>query len=383
MIVRTKWFSLLLSAFIAITIMGTHTVLAANSVTLYTPLTKISVSPGESVDYPVDVINNSDEIQNVDLSVSGIPRGWNFSLKSGGWIISQISILPHEKKSFSLKVEVPYQVNKGNYKFKVLAGELGSLPLVINISEKGTYETEFATDQPNMVGHSSSTFYYRAKLNNRTTELQLYALMADVPRGWNITFKSNGKQVNSVELQPNTIQEITIDINPPSQIEAGKYKIPVSAVTNSTSAKIDLEVVITGTYSMELTTPTGLLSSNITAGEEKKIELVVRNTGSSKLSDIELNALSPAKWSVQFNPKKINSIQPGSETQVYASIKADKNAIPGDYLTNMEARTPEVTTKASLRIAVKTPMLWGWVGVLIILGALGGVYYLFRKYGRR
>jgi uncharacterized membrane protein len=379
---RKKWFSLLLSAFIGITIMGTHTVLAANSVTLYTPYTKIAVSPGESVDYPVDVINNSDEIQNVDLSVSGIPRSWNFSLKSGGWVISQISILPHEKKSFSLKVEVPYQVNKGNYKFKVLAGDLGSLPLSINISEKGTYETEFTTDQPNMVGHSSSTFYYRAKLNNRTAELQLYALMADAPRGWNITFKSNGKRVNSVEIQANSIQEINIDINPPSQIEAGKYKIPVSAVTNSTSAKIDLEVVITGTYSMELTTPTGLLSSNITAGEEKKIELVVRNTGSSQLSDIELNALSPAKWSVQFNPKKINNLQPGSETQVYATIKADKNAIPGDYLTNMEARTPEVTTKASLRIAVKTPMLWGWVGVLIILGALGGVYYLFRKYGR-
>jgi uncharacterized membrane protein len=32
---------------------------------------------------------------------------------------------------------------------------------------------------------------------------------------------------------------------------------------------------------------------------------------------------------------------------------------------------------------VKTPMLWGWVGVLIIFIALGSVYYLFRKFGRR
>jgi uncharacterized membrane protein len=28
-------------------------------------------------------------------------------------------------------------------------------------------------------------------------------------------------------------------------------------------------------------------------------------------------------------------------------------------------------------------MLWGWIGVLIIIFALGIVYFLFRKYGRR
>ena len=49
----------------------------------------------------------------------------------------------------------------------------------------------------------------------------------------------------------------------------------------------------------------------------------------------------------------------------------------------MMARTPEVDADAQFRIAVKTPMIWGWVGVLIILATIGVVYYLFRKYGRR
>jgi uncharacterized membrane protein len=378
-----KWFRLLLSAFIGIIIMGTHTILAANSVTLYTPYTKISVSPGESIDYTIDAINNSDELQTVDVSISGIPKAWNYTLKSGGWIISQLSILPHDKKSLSLKVEVPFQVNKGNYRFKVLAGESGSLPLVINVSEKGTYETEFTSDQPNMEGHSGSTFSFRTKLNNQTADLQLYALIADIQRGWNVSFKTVGKQVSSVEIDANSNKEINIDINPPAQIEAGKYKIPITASTSNTSARLELEVVITGTYAMELTTPTGLLSTSVTAGEEKKLELVVRNTGSSPLNEIQLSSSTPSNWSVQFNPKKIDKLQPGSETQVYTTIKADKKAIPGDYITNMEARTPEVTSKVAFRIAVKTPMLWGWVGILIILAALGSIYYLFRKYGRR
>ena len=33
---------------------------------LYTPYTKISVPPGESISYSIDVINNSDEVKNAD-----------------------------------------------------------------------------------------------------------------------------------------------------------------------------------------------------------------------------------------------------------------------------------------------------------------------------
>ena len=66
-----------------------------------------------------------------------------------------------------------------------------------------------------------------------------------------------------------------------------------------------------------------------------------------------------------------------------ATIQVDKEAITGDYVTNLTAKTPEVSSRASFRISVKTPMLWGWIGIVIILAAAGTVYYLFRKYGRR
>ena len=52
-------------------------------------------------------------------------------------------------------------------------------------------------------------------------------------------------------------------------------------------------------------------------------------------------------------------------------------------IRDRDAKTPEVTADAQFRISVKTPLFWGWVGVLVILAAVGGVYCLFRKYGRR
>mgnify|MGYP000697405535 CR=1 FL=1 len=52
-------------------------------------------------------------------------------------------------------------------------------------------------------------------------------------------------------------------------------------------------------------------------------------------------------------------------------------------VTKITARAPEADTTTDFRISVKTPMITGWIGVVVILAALGAVYYLFRKYGRR
>jgi uncharacterized membrane protein len=383
MSVRTKLLSLFLSVFL-----GTFSLISQSStlvgdVKLYTPYLKVSLPPGESVDYSIDLINNSSEIKNADISVSGIPGSWNYTLKSGAYNIRQISVLPNERKSFNLKVDVPFKVNKGSYHFQVVAGDLDVLPLTIIVSEQGTFKTEFTTNQANMQGNSTSNFSFQTSINNRTADRQHYALSADAPPGWVVTFKPNYQQATSVDIEANSKTEVGIEIDPPDRIEAGTYKIPVRASTNATSASIELEVVITGTYGIVLTTPTGLLSTNITAGEKKRLDLVISNAGSTELRNVKLTSSAPINWEVVFDPAKVDRIEPGKSAEVVVSIKAYKKAIAGDYATNLEAATSEASSKASFRITVKTPMIWGWAGIFIILGALGGVYYLFRKYGRR
>jgi len=378
-----KLFAILFVLSYGIISFGHSAVPAGDSLMLYTPYTKVSVPPGESIDYSIDVINNGDGPETLDLAVSGLPRSWTYSLKAGALNVRQVSVLPGEKKSLSLRIEVPFQVNKGNYRFRIIAGDSYTLPLTVNISEQGTSRTEFVTRQANMEGNSGSTFTYNAELKNQTGEAQTYSLRGDVPKGWTIVFRANGKQVTSVEAEDNSSVNVGIEIKPSDPVEEGTYSIPVRAEAGSSSSELDLEAVITGTYKMELTTPTGLLCSNIIAGDEKKIELVVKNTGTSILSNIQLSHSAPVNWEVSFDPKNIDAILAGREAAVTATIKADRKAIPGDYLTNLEARTPETSSKVSMRMSVRTPMLWGWIGILIILAGIGIVWYLFRKYGRR
>jgi uncharacterized membrane protein len=383
MSIRTVFLSLILIPFFNFSLLLNNAAMAADSVTLYTPYAKISVPPGESIDYSIEVKNNGSEIENINISVTGIPKGWDYSLKAGGWNINQISILPGEKKTVAFNLEVPLKVTKGNYRLKVVAEGFYVLPLVVNVSEQGTFKTEFTSEQANMEGHSKSNFIFTTNLENHTADKQLYSLRSNAPRGWNVIFSPNYKQATAVEIEANGSSSISIEIKPPFNIEAGTYKIPVRALTSSTFADLELEVVITGSYEMELTTPTGLLSSNITAGKEKRIELLVKNTGSSELNNIEFSTSKPRNWDVTFQPDTVHHLEAAENIQVFATIKAYDKAIPGDYVTNITAFTPEVSSMVSLRILVKTPMLWGWLGILIIIATLGIVYYLFRKYGRR
>ena len=85
----------------------------SGSIILYTPYTKISVTPGASIDYSIDLINNTDRVTNANLSVSGLPGSWKHEIKSGGWTLSQLSVLSKEKKTFNLKVEVPLKPEFG------------------------------------------------------------------------------------------------------------------------------------------------------------------------------------------------------------------------------------------------------------------------------
>lgn len=350
---------------------------------LYTPFTKVSVSPGSTVNYKLDVINNSDQTVNENISISSIPRSWNYTLTASGLNIDKIAVLANEKKTLDLKVEVPYQVRKGRYTFNASLGNKASLPLIINVTTAGSNETELTCEQKNMEGTSKSNFNFSAILKNKTPNDQNYALMASAPVGWTVVIKPNHKQATSTEVDANGTKNIAYEIKAPYNVKAGNYKIPVKAISGSTSAEMELEVVITGTYEMSFTTPSGLLSTNTTAGDEKKIELLVKNLGSTQLHDIELSASKPKSWEVTFDKDKIKTLDPGKSATVYATVKADKKAIPGDYIANIKAKTTELNHEIPFRVMVKTPMLMGWLGIFIIMMAIGSVLLLIRKFGRR
>ena len=99
MTMRTNYFLLLAILLGMIPMSYTH----ANdsipkSVILYTPYTKISVSPGASIDYSIDLINNTDQLTNANLSVSGLSASWKHEMKSGAGALANYQYFPKRKR---------------------------------------------------------------------------------------------------------------------------------------------------------------------------------------------------------------------------------------------------------------------------------------------
>ncbi|CAM4230053.1 COG1470 family protein [Paenibacillus tarimensis] len=361
---------------------GTREARAAAVLELYTPYLDISASPGESITYPIELINHSSTTLKTALSVKG-KDGWVQELTADGRQVKQIAVKPGESQSAELRLQVPLKVEKGSYTFTVNATGANPLDLHVDVTEKGTYSSAFTIEQSNMEGHADSTFTFTANLQNRTAEEQTYSLTAAADPGWDIRFKSGGNNVTSVTAEPNASETITIEAVPPENASAGTFVIPVSASNNSTSASAELEVVITGTFDLQLTTADERLNTDVTAGSTRRLDLVVTNTGTSALSEVNMSAQSPSGWEVSFEPSSIRMIEPGQTKTVQAIIKADSKAMPGDYAVSLSAASPEKTSQASIRVAVKSSVLWGWVGILIVIAVAGFIAYLIRRYGRR
>ncbi|MET3506550.1 COG1470 family protein [Halalkalibacter oceani] len=384
---RKKRFALLMAVMLVMVGAFPASSFAVGGIELYTPYTGIAVTPGESINYSFEVMNETAEIQQVSIEVANLPEQWSYELISGGWQLHELAIKPNEFTDFSINVDVPLEVEKGTYSFDVIArnrsGVVETLPVQIDVTEEGTFRTELTSEQPNMEGHADSTFTYKVTLRNRTAEEQRYALKANAPEGWGVSFQVDGENVTSVTAESNATKDFDVVVTPPPEVEAGDYSIPISASTNSTNAEVNLETVITGNYAMEVSTPSGKLSEDITAGREKTIQLAVTNTGSVPINDVKLSAQQPVDWTVTFAQDTIPVIEPGQTETVQTTIQASKDAIAGDYIVSIEANGAGTAGKADFRMQVETSLLWGWIGVLIIACVLAGIYYMMRKYGRR
>jgi uncharacterized membrane protein len=255
--------------------------------------------------------------------------------------------------------------------------------VVAQPSKGPSMASTFTANLINIEAAVHETFRYSTNLHNGGAQERIYELKALAPAGWNVVFRARGSQVTSINMDGNKDQDISIEIQPAYSAEPSKYKIPVFATAGRDTLKLDLEAVVKGSYSIELTTPSGRLSDAVTEGKQKEIHLVVKNTGTLALNEISLSGQAPSKWDVTFEPSKIDQLAAGQTADVIARLTVPDKTIAGDYVTTFTARNANREAQAAFRMTVKTSVLSGWIGILVILAAIGLVIYLVRKYGRR
>ena len=345
----------------------------------------VLVEAGSSATFPLQV--SVGRPQRVRLQVTEIPQGWTAVLRGGGFIVTDVFAGGEEPPQLDMEVQVPPDAQRGRHDVVVTAtagGFEARLPLSLRIADEVAGGVTLAAEFPQLQGAADLTFTFDLTLDNSTPRELRFALEAAGPEGWVVTARPSGEtQAATATVAAGSSTAITVEADPPDDAAAGPYPIQVSARAGNQQATAELEAEVTGSFAMTLTTPDERLNAAVTAGGTTPVTLLVVNDGASPLVDVELTSTPPGDWEVTFEPERVDQIPPGEAAEVVARLTPSADAVAGDYLVNVSASAGEANADMELRTTVETSALWGLIGVLLIILALAGLGWVFRRYGRR
>ena len=366
--------------------------MADGGLELSTDYPGMSVKPGDSLNISIDAENQTGSSTDMTVAIQEMPEGWSGYLKGGSYQGNRVHLSNGMNDGqFTLNLTVPDEMTEGTYHVAVAGtsenGGSDVLNLEFQVQEQNAGRGSFSSEYPQQEGASGTSFSFSTTLINNGLTSQSYSLSSNAPAGWNVTFSPSGEstKVAAIDVDSTSSQGLTVAVTPPENVEAGEYKISCSAVSAQETLATDLTVKITGTYDIGLSTPDGRLSFDINAGKTADVTLQVTNTGNVDLENVSLNSSLPSGWSVTYDLEDniIPSLPAGTTTEVIAHVKADSDAITGDYVSSFTVKHEQTSDGVDFRVSVKTDTVWGVVAVVVILCTLGGLGYVFRRYGRR
>ena len=237
---------------------------------------------------------------------------------------------------------------------------------------------------------SGASFEFEVALKWQGSKRRTFELGATAPPKWTakVIRGMEEQEAPAIELEPGLTYPDTVRVRLAPLAgelpEPGEYVVTLEASSGDIKEATELKAVVTALYRFAFYTATGLLNTEVTAGEDNHLSLLVFNSGQAVIEKIDLLSTKPQGWSITLNPDKAESLEPGLAQEVDAVIKPPRKTIAGDYMVTLTAISKDLPKREiELRVTVLTPTVWGWVAILIVLAVIAGLGVMFRRLGRR
>lgn len=359
-------------------------VIAADALSLTTPFPAVSVSPGNRVSFNLNVKTSTSA--RVDLSVAGVPSSWSATFHGGGFVVSAVQTSGTEATQVRLDVDVPAEAT-GTTRITVTAQGNGAkveLPLDIKAETNAGGEVKVESDITSQKGPSDQTFTFTVNVaNQKDQDLTYSATAGQTPPGWTVTTTLTGSsQATSATVKAGGTSSVTVSVKATDSTEAGTYPVQVVTTVGTEQFTTDFSVEITGSYAIQFSADQ-VLSARGPAGGVTEQTFTITNTGTAAVTNLRLSATPPNNWTVDFDPTETASLAPDQSVVIKARITPAGEAIAGDYSISFRATAAEANDSTDIRFTVETSLIGAIIGVVLIVAAIGGLYWVFRRYGRR
>lgn len=362
---------------------------AKSYIELSTEYPAMTVKAGDSLTFDLSLENQSGVSQEITLRTASIPEGWTGSFSANSKEISIVHVKNEAtNKAIDYALDIPLDTPDGEYEVVLSASGAqisDSMTLRLKVAAEEIGESKFEVEYPSQEGDADTTFTYSATLINNTLSDQNYSFTASAPQGWQISIKPSGEstKVSALDVPARSTQALTISVVVPANIEAGEYPLSVTATSVNEKMTIDMTATVTGSYDLELSTPSGRLSFNAYANKETAVQLTLTNAGNTDLTNVNLTSSAPSGWSVRFASESIELLEAGASIQTTAYVTPSEEAMSGDYAMTLTAKNSNASDKVEFRITVKTETVWGFAGIGIIVVMALVLFAVMHKFGRR
>lgn len=358
---------------------------------LTTSWPEMTINPGETQSVSLSLRNEKLPPQRATIEVSGVPEGWEWSLKGGDREVTAAIVSPDSTERLTLELTPPEDASTdGEHAIEVrarTATETVTLPLVVRLSEteEATSGLSLEPELPALRGTARSTFSFKIKVKNEGAEDGLFNLAASVPAGFQTRFKKGygSEEITGLPIAAGATETVTMEVIPSRGVAAGRYEAGFEVSGEGLSGTTQLSLDVTGEPQVAIVGPQERLSGEAVAGRESSFTFTLVNTGAAPATDLELSATPPSGWTVEFEPQDVAQIAPNSTGEVNVKITPSEQAIAGDYMVSVRSSNDAVSESVQFRVTVRTSTMWGAAGLGVIAVAalvLGGAVM---RYGRR
>ena len=359
---------------------------AAGTLQITTPFPEVETTPGSTVKLSLSFTSTSTD--SAAVAVNGLPDKWQATLRGGGFVIHAVTATADSPATVSLEITVPPDAPAGPHRFSVDAsgpGVSASLPVSIDVEQVVDAGIGLTADFPSLRGEPDTDFTYTLTIENKTPEKQTFTFDPSGPQGWSVTASPTAEaKAQTVTIEAGSTADVKVTAHPPASTKEGSYDIAVEVkAPNGASGQLKLQAEVTGTPQLSLATADQRLNVTGRSGTTKRVPLIVANSGSAALTDVQLAGTAPTGWDVSFDPKQLGAVKPNETAQVTAIISPAKDAVAGDYDITIRSSAGSESSNIDLRFAVHGSRTLGILAILVIVAAVAALVAVFRRYGRR
>ncbi len=351
--------------------------------------TYLSVSEelGKSIELPLTISNTGEVDKTVSLSAEA-PSGWTVTFKtSTGMAVRSLYMKPGDSVSLTIVMEPGDNTQVGDYTVIVGAadqeGALDSLELGVSLTE-ATSELEVISTFTDVTVEAGSSITFPIAVWNTGEKDALCLLTVPVaPENWKTVFISDDIEVSSLLIAAGESTTVKLKVTPPNSVETGAYVL-VASVASDDGAETSLPFNINVAGSYELGLELSTLYKTVTIGQTLSFTAKVTNEGQSPVTTMYLEVDTPDDWEAAITPTQVSSLAARGSTTFTVEVTTPADTVAGDYLLTVKAYSDQLDSEEiDLRVTTQASNTWGYVGFGLVVVAIVGVYFGFKRFKRR